>query len=45
MIDLELVSFGLSEFFVAGQHGGEGKEGAEQVGVAFVADGQPAVAE
>jgi hypothetical protein len=36
---LECVSFGFGEFFVAGEHGGEGEEGAEQVCVAFVADG------
>jgi hypothetical protein len=36
------VSLGLGEFLVASQRGGKGEEGAEQVGVAFVTDGQPA---
>jgi hypothetical protein len=31
--------------FLAGECGGEGEEGAEQVGVVFVADGEPVVVE
>lgn len=40
---LEGVSCGV--FIVAGERGGESEEGAEEVGVAFVADAQAVVAE
>lgn len=42
---LERVSFGPFEFLVAGECGSEGDEGAEEVGVTFVADGQASVVE
>lgn len=46
MAGLEGVSRGLfAEFLVAGEGGGEGEEGAEVVGIAFVSDGESAVTE